>query len=490
MKNAWRSTWEHDTAKHYTRTTFPRRPSIGSLYRAQWLRTFTVVCSIAVVISLTATTVVVHANSVPPTVSATIGPSTAEAMAPQPPRHADSRGVSTITGPSPVVTVASGIVSPLGQHPALTAPPATSGGLSGVPRGSIIAPQPTRHDDGPRVINPAATTVVTSTATPKSTTTRTPTRGATVVVTATTTATQSPISTIALGAYVDSAPEYDTLPEYVSTVGSTPKILMWYRNWKNGPNPSFTPSDLDVAYKNGAMPMISWQPLDGDASDNQPTYSCANIIVGQYDGFITTWAQAAAAYQKPFYLRLAHEMNGDWYPWGTAPGNPNNNSPAQYIAMWRHVVTIFRQQGATNVRWVWSPNAISEFSTFSPFDQNYPGNEYVDWVGIDGYNFGTAYGSGWRTISEIFGTSYDALTAMTTKPIMIAEIGASEQGGNKAAWIQQGLLTEIPQRLPRVRALVWFDVKRDIDYRVNSSPASLAAFRAVVKLPLYQGILP
>jgi len=158
--------------------------------------------------------------------------------------------------------------------------------------------------------------------------------------------------------------------------------------------------------------------------------------------------------------------------------------------MWQHVVTIFRQQGATNVRWVWSPNAISEFSTFSPFDQNYPGDEYVDWVGIDGYNFGTAYGSGWRTITEIFGTSYDALTAMTTKPIMIAEVGASEQGGNKAAWIQQGLLTEIPQRLPRVRALVWFDVKRDIDYRVNSSLASLAAFQAVVRSPLYQGSLP
>jgi len=467
---------------------------------------------VAVVISLNSTTVMVRAGNVASTVPVTINTytassrpsintSTAEAIAPQPPRHADPIAISTSVGSSPMIT-ASGIVSQPGQHPALTALPATPSSSSGVITSRpTIAPQPSRHADGiggaklpatPVVISTAtpssATPVVTSTATPTLMTTQTPTRGATVVVTAT--ATRSPMSTIALGAYVDSAPEYNTLPEYVSTIGTSPKVLMWYRNWKNGPNPDFTPSDLDVAYNNGAMPMISWQPLDGEASDNQPAYSCANIVAGQYDGFIATWARAAAAYQKPFYLRLSHEMNGNWYPWGTAPGNPNNNRPAQYVAMWQHVVTIFRQQGATNVRWVWSPNAISEFSTFSPFDQNYPGDEYVDWVGIDGYNFGTAYGSGWRTITEIFGTSYDALTAMTTKPIMIAEVGASEQGGNKAAWIQQGLLTEIPQRLPRVRALVWFDVKRDIDYRVNSSLASLAAFQAVVRSPLYQGSLP
>jgi len=505
MKSAWHGTHQYNLAKNYVGRRISRRPTINCASRVQWLRVFTVVYSISVIISLNTSMVTVRADGMIATApspngtrvvssslsNATLTPIavTVAAIAPQPLRHADAMAVSTVSVSSPTTVVASGITPQPRQHIALKVPPTTSS----VPEGTkeaVIAPQPARHIDGTIVATPLATrpatTVVTSTAT--STATRTPIMGATVVATAT--ITQPAANTIALGAYVDSAPEYDTLPEYISTVGAAPKVLMWYRNWANGPNPAFTPSDLDVAYNHGAMPMISWQPLDGEASDSQPAYSCANIVAGRYDDFITTWARAAAAYHKPFYLRLSHEMNGDWYPWGTAPSNPNGNTPAQYVAMWRHVVTIFRQQGATNVRWVWSPNAISEYSTFSSFDQNYPGDEYVDWVGIDGYNFGTTYGSGWRTITEIFGASYDALTAMTAKPLMIAEIGAAEQGGDKAAWIRQGLLTEVPQRLPRVRALIWFDVKRDIDYRVNSSSAALAAFHMVTQSPLYQGQLP
>jgi len=505
MKSAWHGTRQFDAAKNCVSRRISRRPTINWARRVQWLRVFTVVCSTSIITSFNAPMVMVRADGMIATApspngtrvvssslsNATLTPIavTVAAIAPQPLRHADAMAVSTVSVSSPTTVVASGITPQPRQHLAPKVPPATSS-VAEVTKEATIVPQPARHVDGvivttPPATRPATTVAIgtaTSTATRLPMTTQAPTTGATVVATAT--ITQPAANTIALGAYVESAPEYDTLPEYISTVGTAPKVLMWYRNWANGPNPAFTPSDLDVAYNHGAMPLISWQPLDGEASDSQPAYSCVNIVAGRYDDFITTWARAAAAYHKPFYLRFAHEMNGDWYPWGTAPSNPNGNTPVQYVSMWRHVVTIFRQQGATNVRWVWSPNAISEYSTFSSFDQNYPGDEYVDWVGIDGYNFGTTYGSGWRTITEIFGTSYDVLTALTAKPIMIAEIGASEQGGDKAAWIRQGLLTEVPRRLPRVRALIWFDVKRDIDYRVDSSSAALAAFYAVTQSSL------
>ena len=73
-------------------------------------------------------------------------------------------------------------------------------------------------------------------------------------------------------------------------------------------------------------------------------------------------------------------MNGNWNSWGTRPGN----SSADYVAMWRHVVSIFRAAGASNVRWVWSPNIYASRSTTTrPFAAYYPGNAWVDDVGLD-----------------------------------------------------------------------------------------------------------
>jgi len=310
----------------------------------------------------------------------------------------------------------------------------------------------------------------------------------------------APSPSIALGAYVDSAPEYNTLPAYRAMVGTPPAILMWYRNWANGPNPDFTAADLDVAYANGAMPMITWQPFDGAATGPQPSYALRTIIAGGHDPLIRRWAHATALYGRPFYLRFAHEMNGGWYPWGTAPGNPNGNTPAEYVAAWHHVHEIFVAQGAANVRWVWSPNYLGTGTTQDRYASNYPGDGYVDWVGIDVYNFGSGSPSGWMSFQSAFDSSYRALTALTQKPMMIAEIGAAQNarddataGHDKATWIRE-TFKAIPARYPLVRAVIWFNVDRsqsgDYDYRVESSPASLAMFNSFARSSLYRGRIP
>src|SRR5436305_951631 len=161
-------------------------------------------------------------------------------------------------------------------------------------------------------------------------------------------------------------------------------------------------------------------------------------------------------------------MNGDWFSWGIGV---NGNTSADYVAVWRHVVDIFRQENATNVRWVWCPNVMD--TPQSVFAALYPGDSYVDWVGLDGYNWGTSQPGDrykqWTKLSDIFGASYDALIALTTKPLMIAETASTELGGDKAAWITQGLLTDLPARFPAVRAVIWFDENKETDWRVNSS---------------------
>ena len=91
----------------------------------------------------------------------------------------------------------------------------------------------------------------------------------------------------------------------------------------------------------------------------------------------------------PLLLRFAHEMNADWYPWdgvrASAPGT--HDGPARYVAAWRHVHAVFAAAGATNVRWVWSPNHRSiPAAAWNDAARYYPGDDVVDWIGVDGYD--------------------------------------------------------------------------------------------------------
>ena len=114
-------------------------------------------------------------------------------------------------------------------------------------------------------------------------------------------------------------------------------------------------------------------------------FPVARIVAGDFDGYIRSWAKAAADWGKPLMLRFAQEMNGNWYPWGAGV---NGNAPGEYAKAYRHVHKIFTSVGATNVIWIWSPNVL--YPGGASLSSVYPGNAYVNWIGVDGYNFGTS----------------------------------------------------------------------------------------------------
>jgi endoglucanase len=165
------------------------------------------------------------------------------------------------------------------------------------------------------------------------------------------------------------------------------------------------------------------------------------------------------------------------------------------VAALKHVRAVFDRVGATNVRWVWCANVIRPNSSL--LSDDWPGDEYVDWVAADGYNFGAYRCMGWQSFSSIFGQTYDELTRLTAKPLMIGEtasnedestgVGCTVRPGDKPGWITQGFLTDLPKLFPRFRAVVWFDINKETDWRVNSSAASLAAFEQVARDPYFQG---
>ena len=292
---------------------------------------------------------------------------------------------------------------------------------------------------------------------------------------------------IALGAYVPSAMwGASKIDAYRAQVGAAPAIVMWYQDWAHAEVNGFAAGSLDAVVARGAMPLVTWEPWNYTAGADQPDYALRTIIAGNHDAYIRAWAQDAAAWGQPFYLRFAHEMNGDWYPWAIGV---NGNTADEYVAAWRHVVTIFREEGASNVRWVWCANVIYAGSV--PLAQVYPGDAWVDWVALDGYNWGKSQSwSSWQSFTEVFKESYDALAVLTTRPLMISEIGSAEIGGNKATWITRGFLTDLPKRMPRVRAVIWFNENKETDWRVNSSAASLNAFRQVAAAAQFKGRLP
>lgn len=346
-----------------------------------------------------------------------------------------------------------------------------------------------------------ATPTATSSPTATPTSTATPT-AATATATATATPTPTPTSTVsgrasAIGVFIQGAPaDMSLISGYAQKAGRSPAIVMWYWGFTSGGYPSQLVSSVLNA---GATPVITWEPWDSsNTSANQPAYKLTNITRGDFDSYIHQFAKDLAASHQHVYLRFAHEMNGYWYPWGTAPGasdgstppNPLGNTPQDYVNAWRHVHDIFAQEGATNAVWVWSP--LIDYPGGAPYAQIYPGDSYVDWVAMDGYNWGTtqSWGSTWQTLAQLFGGSYGTLSSLTQKPMMIGETASAEQGGSKAQWFTQGFLTDLPQQFPRIRAVVYFDYQKETAWQVDSSPSSLAAWQQVVASPLYQGTLP
>lgn len=258
-------------------------------------------------------------------------------------------------------------------------------------------------------------------------------------------------------------------------------IVMWYQQWGMTDGSQYLQSDwMNEVRTHGSIPLVTWEPWDPFQGVNQPAYALQQIIDGMYDDYILTWAQASIAWGHPYFLRFAHEMNGNWYPWSE---QANGNTPGQFALAWQHVHNLFTTQGVTNVTWVWCPNVVYPGST--PLQELYPGDAFVDWVGMDGYNWGSNQGHVWQSFCSVFQQTYQELLSLTTRPLMIAETASAEQGGNKANWITDAFVTQLPHYFSSVRAVTWFNENKETDWRIESSPTAQNAFATAIQSNLY-----
>jgi mannan endo-1,4-beta-mannosidase len=253
----------------------------------------------------------------------------------------------------------------------------------------------------------------------------------------------------------NSAASFGLVPQFGTATGRRPDVVADYSGWWV-PFPTALAAD-DHAY--GAVPLIQLDP-------NGVTMS--HIAAGWYDKYLKTYAAAVKAYGHPVILSFAHEMNGGWYQWG------NGHTPAAtWVAAWKHIVDVFRAQGAANVTWLWTVNSTN--ATRASLKQWWPGAGYVNWVGVDGYYYRKT-----DTYQSVFGSTVAQIRKFTSAPVLIAETAVGPVAGpSKIKGLFAGAATD------DLLGIVWFDQAQHDgiyhqDWRLEDSPAALAAFKSAV----------
>jgi mannan endo-1,4-beta-mannosidase len=253
--------------------------------------------------------------------------------------------------------------------------------------------------------------------------------------------------------------------DVAAAVGHNPNLLGQYLAWGS-------PFDANAAAnaKNyGALYYMAWEPF---------SQSVTSIADGARDSYITTFAKAVHAFGGPVAISFGHEMNGNWYPWGTT-----DTTPAEFVAAWQHIHDLFAAVGATNVIWIWNPNIVNPMPDvqLAPY---WPGSAYVDWVGLTGY-FPT---TGPDTFAGIYGPTMTEVRKFTSKPFIIAETSV-ETGPDQLESIRN--LIGGVEASSDVLGFVWFNFnKAGVDWSVTDRPvvrAALASGIAGMHLASLQG---
>ena len=244
------------------------------------------------------------------------------------------------------------------------------------------------------------------------------------------------------------------LTEFSEATGVKPRIVMYFSSWYE----AFSTSFAQAARSQGAYVLVQMQPND---------VSLQSIASGQQDTYLYSYALAVRSFRYPVILSFGHEMNGNWYPWGDGQA-----SPASFVAAWRHVVQVFRNMGATNVTWMWTVNSTEGAS--SALSQWWPGKNYVDWIGIDGY-----YSSSTDTFGQIFGGTLAIIRKFSHAPVLLAEtaVGTTSDRESQIASLFANA------RARHLLGVLWFDQAQHSglyhqDWRLEDDPAALAAYRA------------
>lgn len=253
------------------------------------------------------------------------------------------------------------------------------------------------------------------------------------------------------GVFLSDYPTNLEIARFKAAYGVNPDMVMVFIDWGR----FIDEKVIKAVYGNNSTLLVTWEPWDATTKKG---INFNGMLSGQYDSYISDFALKIKEIDKPVFIRFAHEQNGDWYPWsGKAIGS------SSYIGIYRRVKDIFDENKVTNVRWIFSIN-WEDIPGDSSFLKYYPGDEYVDYIGIDGYNWGLSQSwSSWMGPKDIFSQRYIEVVKNLCKPVLITEFGSSSEGGDRAKWIIE-FFKEV-NSMDKVYGVVLFNVDKEADWK-------------------------
>ena len=295
---------------------------------------------------------------------------------------------------------------------------------------------------------------------------------------------------VALGVSIWDGRRLSELDAFISSMGGQrPATWTIWSQWGSPTTRAFPTSQAWGVRARGVTPMIWWEPVDPSDLTSPEYARLANVVDGRHDDYIRRYARAARTFGTPVILRFAHEPNGGTFPWGV---RGFDNDADMFVAAWRHVHGLFAEEGATNVRFLWSVGKQSCPGRCDPYAPFFPGDDYVDYLGFSSFNWG-AMRDGWVPMVKGYRRVTTMLSRISDKPIIAVESASNAQGGDKAAWIGDGY-RRVYKALPRIVGIVYLDVDlRSIghpDWRLESTPGALAAYADLAAQTRFQGRLP
>ena len=260
-----------------------------------------------------------------------------------------------------------------------------------------------------------------------------------------------------LGVFEPGAPPgFGAITSFTQAAGRQPNLLGYYSGWAG----TFDESFATMLYQHKIIPFVQIDPTDA---------SVAAIAAGTYDTWLRTYADSVADFGHAVVIGFGHEMNATWYTWGY-----HHVPPSTFVAAWRHMVTVFRGEGAGNVTWLWTLQADGPGT--GPVTSWWPGAHYVTWVGIDGYYYRPS-----DTFASVFGPTIDQVRAFTGKPILLSETAVGPAAGQfvKIQNLFQGMATY------KTLGLVWFDKAQHgsiehQDWRIEDNQLAQLSFKLAV----------
>jgi mannan endo-1,4-beta-mannosidase len=257
-----------------------------------------------------------------------------------------------------------------------------------------------------------------------------------------------------LGVYEPGAPPaWAPVSGFTAAAGAQPNLVGYFSGWAE----PFQASYARTLHQHGVIPFVQIDPTFA---------SVDGIADGDYDSYLRAYADSVRDFGHAVVIGFGHEMNAPWYSWGYG-----HTPPATFVAAWKHIVNLFRRQGADNVTWLWTINA-DERGT-GPIQDWWPGDSYVTWVGIDGFYYRPS-----DTFGRVFGPTIRQVHAMTGKPVLLSETAVGPDAGQFAKI--GDLFTGMRQ--DKALGLVWFDIRQHDgvdhqDWRIEGSQVAEAAFR-------------